>query len=30
MALGHFDMYVGDTWEQAVADQTEFLVRSLS
>ena len=27
--VGHFDIYVGDTWERAVADQTEFLVRTL-
>jgi dienelactone hydrolase len=27
--VGHFDIYTGDTWEQAVADQTEFLVRTL-
>jgi len=28
--VGHFDIYVGDMFEQAVADQTEFLVRSLA
>jgi dienelactone hydrolase len=28
--LGHFDIYVGDAWEQAVSDQTEFLLRSLT
>lgn len=27
--IGHFDIYVGDDWERAVADQTEFLVRTL-
>jgi pimeloyl-ACP methyl ester carboxylesterase len=27
--VGHFEIYVGDTWERAVADQTEFLVRHL-
>jgi pimeloyl-ACP methyl ester carboxylesterase len=27
--VGHFEIYVGDTWERAVADQTEFLVRQL-
>lgn len=27
--IGHFDIYVGDDFEQAVADQTEFLVRTL-
>jgi len=27
--VGHFEIYVGDTWARAVADQTEFLVRSL-
>lgn len=27
--VGHFEIYVGDSWEQAVADQTEFLTRSL-
>ncbi len=27
--VGHFEIYVGDVWEQAVADQTEFLTRSL-
>jgi pimeloyl-ACP methyl ester carboxylesterase len=26
---GHFEIYVGEAWEQAVSDQTEFLVRSL-
>jgi dienelactone hydrolase len=26
---GHFDIYVGDDFEQAVADQTEFLTRHL-
>lgn len=28
--IGHFELYVGDAWERAVADQTEFLVRHLS
>jgi dienelactone hydrolase len=28
-AAGHFDIYVGEVWERAVADQTEFLTRSL-
>ena len=27
--VGHFDIYVGEDWERAVADQTEFLVRTL-
>jgi dienelactone hydrolase len=27
--IGHFDPYVGEAWERAVADQTEFLVRTL-
>jgi pimeloyl-ACP methyl ester carboxylesterase len=27
--VGHFDIYVGEVWEQAVRDQTEFLVRQL-
>jgi fermentation-respiration switch protein FrsA (DUF1100 family) len=27
--IGHFDIYVGEWWERAVADETEFLVRSL-
>ncbi|MGI8414285.1 MAG: alpha/beta hydrolase [Solirubrobacteraceae bacterium] len=27
--IGHFEIYVGDTWERAIADQTEFLVRHL-
>jgi dienelactone hydrolase len=27
--LGHFEIYVGEPFEQAVADQTEFLVRHL-
>lgn len=27
--VGHFDIYVGKPFEQAVADQTEFLVRHL-
>ena len=27
--IGHFDIYVGEYWERAVADQTEFLVRTL-
>jgi fermentation-respiration switch protein FrsA (DUF1100 family) len=27
--VGHFDIYVGEPFEQAVADQTEFLVRTL-
>jgi hypothetical protein len=25
--IGHFDIYVGEAWEAAVADQTEFLTR---
>ncbi|MGZ6617602.1 MAG: alpha/beta hydrolase [Solirubrobacteraceae bacterium] len=28
--VGHFDIYVGETWERAVADQTEFLSRHLA
>lgn len=28
--VGHFDIYVGETWERAVADQTEFLTRHLA
>ena len=27
--IGHFDIYLGEAFEQAVADQTEFLVRTL-
>ncbi len=27
--VGHFDIYIGEPFEQAVADQTEFLVRNL-
>ncbi|MDQ6835096.1 MAG: acetylxylan esterase [Actinomycetota bacterium] len=27
--VGHFEIYVGPTWEQAVADQTDFLTRVL-
>jgi len=27
--VGHFDIYVGDVWEQAVAEQSEFLTRTL-
>ena len=27
--IRHFDIYVGEDWERAVADQTEFLVRTL-
>jgi uncharacterized protein len=27
---GHFDIYVGDTFEQAVTDQVEFLTRHLT
>ncbi len=27
--VGHFDIYLGAPWEQAVSDQTEFLVRHL-
>ena len=27
--LGHFDIYVGEAWERAVSDQTEFLVSHL-
>ena len=26
---GHFDIYRGELFERAVADQTEFLVRTL-
>ena len=29
LSIGHFDIYVGEDWERAVADQTEFLVRTL-
>jgi dienelactone hydrolase len=28
--IGHFDIYLGEAFEQAVSDQTEFLVRHLS
>ena len=28
--IGHFDIYLGEPFEQAVADQTEFLTRQLS
>jgi dienelactone hydrolase len=28
-SVGHFEIYVGEAWERAVSDQTEFLVRSL-
>ena len=28
-SVGHFDVYLGDTFEQVVADQVEFLVRHL-
>jgi fermentation-respiration switch protein FrsA (DUF1100 family) len=28
--VGHFDIYLGAPWEQAVSDQTEFLSRHLS
>jgi len=28
--VGHFDIYVGEPWERAVADQTEFLSRCLA
>jgi fermentation-respiration switch protein FrsA (DUF1100 family) len=28
--VGHFEIYVGEPFEQAVADQTEFLVRALA
>ena len=28
--VGHFDIYVGETWERAVADQTDFLSRYLA
>jgi hypothetical protein len=28
--IGHFDIYVGEPWERAVADQTQFLTRHLS
>jgi fermentation-respiration switch protein FrsA (DUF1100 family) len=28
--VGHFDVYVGEPFERAVADQTEFLVRTLT
>src|SRR6202035_5535398 len=27
--VGHFDIYIGEPWERAVSDQTEFLVRHL-
>jgi dienelactone hydrolase len=27
--VGHFDIYIGEPWEQAVSDQTEFLVGHL-
>jgi hypothetical protein len=27
--IGHFEIYVGEWWERAVADQTEFLSRHL-
>ena len=27
--VGHFDIYLGEPFEHAVADQTEFLVRHL-
>ena len=27
--LGHFDIYLGEAWERAVADQTAFLRRHL-
>ncbi len=27
--VGHFEIYLGDAWEQAVTDQTEFLTRHL-
>jgi hypothetical protein len=27
--IRHFEIYVGEDWERAVADQTEFLVRTL-
>ena len=27
--IGHFDIYAGEPFERAVADQTEFLVRHL-
>jgi pimeloyl-ACP methyl ester carboxylesterase len=27
--VGHFEIYTGEVWEQAVGDQTEFLVRTL-
>jgi len=27
--IGHFDIYIGEAWERAVSDQTEFLVRHL-
>ncbi len=28
--VGHFDVYLGQAWERAVADQSEFLVRHLA
>src|SRR4029450_10954610 len=28
--IGHFDIYLGEPFEHAVADQTEFLVRHLA
>jgi hypothetical protein len=27
--VGHFEIYLGEPWEQAVSDQTEFLTRNL-
>lgn len=27
--VGHFEIYLGDAWEQAVTDQSDFLVRHL-
>ena len=27
--IGHFDIYLGEPFERAVADQTEFLVRHM-
>jgi pimeloyl-ACP methyl ester carboxylesterase len=28
--VGHFEIYVGDAWERAVADQADFLSRCLA
>ena len=29
-SVGHFDIYVGEAWERAVADQAEFLSHCLA